>query len=250
MYAYPTLGRATSTTSANSQANDPAHQQTGVYYAAPAAHDSQIWKRTSNGYVVPLHPQAKVGKDTGKSRKRFRRKFSEIDRIFRCTHTGCDKAYGKLNHLNTHIISQKHGEKKTTEEYRELLRLARGSHNARDDDHDSEGLGLGRRTLDQTELKYNSVRPYDPTVNYTTGPQGYPPVAGAGFDPAGYNGYYPNGAPYGAFPQGFAPAPQPPANPLQHAQFLPYGAAGYPQPYRGEEKVSILNDDKDAGTVQ
>lgn len=58
----------------------------------------------------------------GGKQKRYRRKFHEIHRVFHCTYPDCNKLYGKLNHLNTHIMAQKHGEKKTTEEYRTMMR--------------------------------------------------------------------------------------------------------------------------------
>jgi hypothetical protein len=45
-------------------------------------------------------------------RKRSRRRYDEIERIYHCEYKGCDKAYGTLNHLNAHVAMQKHGEKR------------------------------------------------------------------------------------------------------------------------------------------
>ena len=50
--------------------------------------------------------------------KRFRRKYSEIDRIYKCTYLNCIKAYGTLNHLNAHITMQKHGKKKVPSDFK------------------------------------------------------------------------------------------------------------------------------------
>jgi len=46
------------------------------------------------------------------NRKRSRRRYDEIERIYHCEWKGCDKAYGTLNHLNAHVAMQKHGEKR------------------------------------------------------------------------------------------------------------------------------------------
>lgn len=45
-------------------------------------------------------------------KKRSRRRYDEIERIYACEWRGCDKAYGTLNHLNAHVAMQKHGPKR------------------------------------------------------------------------------------------------------------------------------------------
>ena len=47
--------------------------------------------------------------------KRQRRRYEEIERMYKCGHNGCEKAYGKLYHLNGHVLAQSHGEKRTSE---------------------------------------------------------------------------------------------------------------------------------------
>lgn len=44
--------------------------------------------------------------------KRPRRRAEEVDRQYRCSWQGCDKAYGALNHLNTHVRNANHGPKR------------------------------------------------------------------------------------------------------------------------------------------
>jgi hypothetical protein len=44
--------------------------------------------------------------------KRPRRRAEEVDRQYNCTFPGCDKAYGALNHLNTHVRNANHGPKR------------------------------------------------------------------------------------------------------------------------------------------
>lgn len=45
-------------------------------------------------------------------RKRPRRRYDEIERLYSCNYPGCTKAYGTLNHLNAHVNMQKHGQKR------------------------------------------------------------------------------------------------------------------------------------------
>lgn len=45
-------------------------------------------------------------------RKRPRRRYDEIERLYACNFPGCTKAYGTLNHLNAHVNMQKHGAKR------------------------------------------------------------------------------------------------------------------------------------------
>lgn len=44
--------------------------------------------------------------------KRPRRRAEEVDRLYSCTWPGCDKSYGALNHLNTHVRNAGHGPKR------------------------------------------------------------------------------------------------------------------------------------------
>ena len=45
-------------------------------------------------------------------RKRPRRRYDEIERLYQCSFSGCTKAYGTLNHLNAHVSMQRHGQKR------------------------------------------------------------------------------------------------------------------------------------------
>lgn len=47
--------------------------------------------------------------------KRPRRRYEEIERMYKCGWNGCEKAYGTLNHLNAHVTMQAHGNKRTPE---------------------------------------------------------------------------------------------------------------------------------------
>ena len=46
-------------------------------------------------------------------KKRPRRRYDEIERLYHCAWPDCTKAYGTLNHLNAHVTMQKHGLKRS-----------------------------------------------------------------------------------------------------------------------------------------
>jgi len=45
-------------------------------------------------------------------KKRPRRRYDEIERLYQCSWADCTKAYGTLNHLNAHVTMQRHGPKR------------------------------------------------------------------------------------------------------------------------------------------
>ncbi|KAJ7334670.1 hypothetical protein DFH08DRAFT_618844, partial [Mycena albidolilacea] len=49
-----------------------------------------------------------------------RRRYDEIERLYQCSWADCNKAYGTLNHLNAHVQMQKHGAKRSPNEFKEL----------------------------------------------------------------------------------------------------------------------------------
>ncbi|EEB99536.1 hypothetical protein MPER_00771, partial [Moniliophthora perniciosa FA553] len=53
-------------------------------------------------------------------RKRPRRRYDEIERLYQCSWPDCNKSYGTLNHLNAHVTMQKHGPKRSPNEFKEL----------------------------------------------------------------------------------------------------------------------------------
>ncbi|KAI8980308.1 hypothetical protein BDB01DRAFT_690173, partial [Pilobolus umbonatus] len=58
-------------------------------------------------------------------KKRQRRKYHEVERLYQCNYQNCNKAYGTLNHLNAHISMQQHGPKRQPSEFKELRKLWR-----------------------------------------------------------------------------------------------------------------------------
>lgn len=62
-------------------------------------------------------------------RKRPRRKFTEIQRLYTCNFENCDKAYGTLHHLNTHVQIHNHGPKRMSHEFHQIRREMKPSKN-------------------------------------------------------------------------------------------------------------------------
>lgn len=73
----------------------------------------------SNRYVQGGHPLSTVYSFVpipgAQQHKRPRRRYEEIERMYKCGWNGCEKAYGTLNHLNAHVTMQSHGQKRTPE---------------------------------------------------------------------------------------------------------------------------------------
>ena len=73
-------------------------------FVAPQGSESSEMNSQGELTFVPLGGPA--------PKKRPRRRFDEIERLYTCGWNGCEKAYGTLNHLNAHVAMQKHGEKR------------------------------------------------------------------------------------------------------------------------------------------
>lgn len=70
----------------------------------------------------PLHHQSHLALDLdplheSKRGRRFRRRYNQIVRKYNCSYPGCVKSYGSLNHLNTHIVTKKHGHRKSKADF-------------------------------------------------------------------------------------------------------------------------------------
>ena len=70
-------------------------------------------------FEQPPHPLSQVYSFVpipgAQQHKRPRRRYEEIERMYKCGWQGCEKAYGTLNHLNAHVTMQSHGQKRTPE---------------------------------------------------------------------------------------------------------------------------------------
>jgi transcription factor CON7 len=62
---------------------------------------------------------------TGPHKKRPRRRYDEVERLYACNYQGCPKSYGTLNHLNAHVAMQKHGVKRLPSEFKDMRKAWR-----------------------------------------------------------------------------------------------------------------------------
>lgn len=73
--------------------------------------DRDIWSPEG---ITPFNSGSISASSTPSSghKKRPRRRYDEIERLYGCSWQGCTKSYGTLNHLNAHVGMQKHGAKR------------------------------------------------------------------------------------------------------------------------------------------
>ncbi|KAH8910323.1 hypothetical protein BR93DRAFT_473354 [Coniochaeta sp. PMI_546] len=91
----------------------PSHLPPGHHPFPPNAASGPPQSRPSQVYSFVPIPGAQ-------QHKRPRRRYEEIERMYKCGWNGCEKAYGTLNHLNAHVTMQSHGQKRTPEEFKEI----------------------------------------------------------------------------------------------------------------------------------
>ncbi|KAJ5172656.1 Zinc finger C2H2 [Penicillium capsulatum] len=108
--------------------------------------------------------------------KRPRRRYEEIERMYKCGWNGCEKAYGTLNHLNAHVTMQSHGAKRTPEEFKEI----RKEWKARKKEEEAQRKAAEERERAAAQAQASQVEasgPPDPSQ------AGQPPAYGGGVRP-------------------------------------------------------------------
>ncbi|KAH7927312.1 hypothetical protein BV22DRAFT_1007228 [Leucogyrophana mollusca] len=99
-------------------------------------------------------------------KKRPRRRYDEIERLYQCSWPDCTKAYGTLNHLNAHVTMQKHGPKRSPNEFKDLRKQWR---KAKKEESDARALGMRvsqasrhpqRNSLTDADLQSYRLRPH------------------------------------------------------------------------------------------
>ncbi|PBK72444.1 hypothetical protein ARMSODRAFT_1016407 [Armillaria solidipes] len=128
----------------------------GVHHSPTSPHDSDASKRYS---FVALAGNA--------VKKRPRRRYDEIERLYQCTWPDCNKAYGTLNHLNAHVTMQKHGAKRSPNEFKELRKQWRKA--KKDSEFPSSNL-MRRGSMGRLDEMYDSRYPSHQHQRYS-----YPP---------------------------------------------------------------------------
>ncbi|MCJ1441438.1 MAG: hypothetical protein MMC23_001925 [Stictis urceolatum] len=201
----------------------------GMPYSSPGAPGSTAGSPATAG---PPRPGQQVYSFVpipgAQQHKRPRRRYEEIERMYKCGHNGCEKAYGTLNHLNAHVTMQSHGSKRTPEEFKEIRKewkaRKKEEENARKAEDDRARTSMGGQGVDGNVTDGSAQTPT--SAQYSSGvrqlpPIGYPAPGGPvqGGYPASSEGMsaYPNGQPV----SGYSTYPAPPYT---------HGAQmGYPQ---------------------
>ncbi|PSR79916.1 hypothetical protein BD289DRAFT_80246 [Coniella lustricola] len=150
------------------------HQQT-TPTAATQARGNQVFS------FVPI-PGAQ-------QHKRPRRRYEEIERMYKCGWNGCEKAYGTLNHLNAHVTMQSHGTKRIPEEFKEIRKEWKARKKVEEAERKQRDEAAREASQNEAQSSHEvqqqqqqaTVSAYNPTprlppLGYT--PANYPPVTG------------------------------------------------------------------------
>ncbi|KAL3474882.1 hypothetical protein BJX99DRAFT_259970 [Aspergillus californicus] len=152
--------------------------------------------------------------------KRPRRRYEEIERMYKCGWNGCEKAYGTLNHLNAHVTMQSHGAKRTPEEFKEIRKEWKARKKEEDTQRkvaeDRERAAAAQAAQSQADAQNQAeqggqppaypggVRPQLPPIGYQPAEGQVPgqygaPAGGMVYQGNGQMGYPPNypHSPYG-----------------------------------------------------
>jgi len=91
---------------------DPAAQYSDDYYYGPSPPGTGT--STSSAPTISAEKTYSFVALPGNAiKKRPRRRYDEIERLYQCAWPECTKSYGTLNHLNAHVTMQKHGPKRS-----------------------------------------------------------------------------------------------------------------------------------------
>ncbi|KAK5169582.1 uncharacterized protein LTR77_005559 [Saxophila tyrrhenica] len=180
----------------------------------------------TNYYMQGGHPLSTVYSFVpipgAQQHKRPRRRYEEIERMYKCGWNGCEKAYGTLNHLNAHVTMQGHGSKRTPEEFKEIRKewkaKKKEDEQARKQEEERQRQEAARNGQDPGQPQGTPSQYGQPNMmpHQMGGPQ-LPPI-----------GYQPAGQPAA----GYAQQQQVDGAPQYAPSGQMYGGQGYPQsPY-------------------
>ncbi|EGP89754.1 transcription factor [Zymoseptoria tritici IPO323] len=149
--------------------------------------------------------------------KRPRRRYEEIERMYKCGWNGCEKAYGTLNHLNAHVTMQSHGTKRTPEEFKEIRKEWKAK---KKEEENSRKAEEERQRQEAQRSGQDTSQPQGQPGQYGQPHMMAPSMGGPQLPPIGYQ-------PASGQPGQYAQPQQ-----VDGAQQYGYGAQGYPQsPY-------------------
>ncbi|ORZ05723.1 hypothetical protein BCR41DRAFT_312156 [Lobosporangium transversale] len=130
----------------------------GTWFGADAGDNGQNGAAKTYSFV-PLS-----GVNT---KKRPRRRFDEIERLYVCNWGDCEKAYGTLNHLNAHVNMQKHGPKRHPSEFKEMRKEWRRQKKAEEEAAKQAAAAFQQEQQQQSQQMHhqNQFQLCDPILN-------------------------------------------------------------------------------------
>ncbi|KAJ8097477.1 hypothetical protein POJ06DRAFT_32813 [Lipomyces tetrasporus] len=136
--------------------------------------------------------------------KRPRRRYEEIERIYKCGWQGCEKAYGTLNHLNAHVTMQNHGPKRTPEEFKETRKEWKARKKEEETRRKAEAEARGQGQQQQQPPQQQQQQPLQQPQHTTpaTATASAPGQPGQPLAPVGQAA--PQGAPMPLHPQSYS----------------------------------------------
>ncbi|RKF55082.1 C2H2 finger domain transcription factor CON7 [Erysiphe neolycopersici] len=166
---------------------------------------SSVPQRSMQSYhTYPLPVYSFVPIPGAQQHKRPRRRYEEIERMYKCGYNCCEKAYGTLNHLNAHVTMQAHGAKRTPDEFKEIRKKWKAR---KKEEENQRKVGEERKPdgAPQTGFPQNNRTVQLPPISYQTGAQiqspyqNTPQEFASNQQPMMYSGYptapYGNGTP-------------------------------------------------------
>ncbi|KAJ6059753.1 hypothetical protein N7444_003392 [Penicillium canescens] len=157
-------------------ASSPDHHGLPGPYASPATTVGSASPVAATAGPRPGQVYSFVPIPGAQQHKRPRRRYEEIERMYKCGWQGCEKAYGTLNHLNAHVTMQSHGAKRTPEEFKEI----RKEWKARKKEEEAQRKAVEERERAAAQAaqanQVEAPNPSDPS-------HGQPPAYGSGVRP-------------------------------------------------------------------
>lgn len=122
------------------------------------------------------------------SKKRPRRRYDEIERLYACSWPGCPKSYGTLNHLNAHVAMQKHGPKRSPSEFKDMRKAWRKQ--KKEEEQRKQARNASNSSMNEPSLHRQSFSGGSYGADVSSGPgelMGAPPSGSASALPLGGN---------------------------------------------------------------
>lgn len=161
--------------------------------------------------------------------KRPRRRYEEIERMYKCGWNGCEKAYGTLNHLNAHVTMQSHGTKRTPEEFKEIRK--EWKQRKKEEDAARKVEDEQRRNAAQAAAQ---AAAQNGGPDPQGGPDGPPPAyAGSRLPPIGFGSSGYPAPPSAGVPQHQQPLPEYNGGHMYSANYQQQPPSPYGQPGQG-----------------